>query len=227
MEAHDATGRVMKTIALFVFFAALVNSTAMGQGQTSPHQLYGKENVFEVLRDGENAGEHRLHFSGDAARLTVTAKTRATVSFYGVLDLPFEYDSHAVWENGELLEISASYLRGLARGTVFAAREKNGYRVGDAIINAPLFPTNHWHHDVLSQTKVLNTLNGKMARVEITPGESQTQVFAGGGLQTALRHRYDGELQLESWYDKEGRWLKMRFFVLGGQYEFICQTCAP
>lgn len=217
----------MKTTALFVFVVALVHSSATGNEQTSPHQLYGEENIFEVLRDGENAGEHRLHFSGDESRLTVMAKTRATVSLYGVLDLPFEYDSHAVWENGELLEISASYLRGFARGTVFATREKDGYRVGDTIVNAPLFPTNHWHSEVLSQTKVLNTLNGKTARIEITPDESQTQILAGGAMQTALRHRYDGELQLESWYDEQGRWLKMRFFVLGGQYEFICQKCTP
>ena len=193
-----------------------------------PQNLYGDEIVFDVLRNGEPAGEHKLRFSGGAQRLTVVARTRASVSFYGIFDLPFEYDSIAVWDNGALLQITASYLKGFASGTAAAARKGGGFETGKGeTAPAPLFPTNHWHDGVLSQKRVFNTLTGLISQVRITPDDSVQTVFAGETNRRARRHRYDGDLELESWYEENGRWIKMRFHALGGEYEFVCRLCEP
>lgn len=213
-------------VIVIVFAAGVLSFGALAQ-EDAPRSLYATENVYEVWQNGELAGEHVIRFDdGDGGRLTVVARTRASVSFYGLFDVPFEYDSLALWQGGELISITASYLRGFVRGESLARGEGDFYTTGKGEnINAPLFPTNHWHNGVLKQTRVFNTLGGNISTITITPDINLATINIGGKMRVVRGYGYDGDLQLISWYDTNGRWIKMRFDALGGVFEFVCRLC--
>lgn len=231
MGANDRRGGRLKVAGFIFAFAAGLCGVAVAEESAGapPHWLYAKENFYEVSTGGKKVGEHLLRFDdGGGGRLTVAARTRASVSFYGVFDMPFQYDSAALWQGGELINITASYLRGFIRGAASATKKGNRYQTAKGEgAPAPLFPTNHWHRGVLMRDYVFNTLGGGVAAINITPDARLTTINAGGKMRRARRYVYDGDLQLESWYDESGRWLKMRFGALGGVYEFTCRLCEP
>ena len=91
--------------------------------------------------------------------------------------------------------------------------------------SVPLFPTNHWNPEVLRQTRVLNTLTGRINRVRIEP-QAQETVATEHGDVPATRYAYTGELETEVWYDDAGRWVKMRFKGRDGStIEYVCRRC--
>ena len=197
----------------------------------SPLALYGEEMNFEVRREGKPAGEHRVIFSGDGdggsnGVLTVVVETRATMTFFGLFDVPFIYDSHALWRGGVLQTLQAS------QKNFGNTRETSVSRVGDAYVvdgrltlAPPLYPSNHWNAAVLTQQRLHNTLNGKISAINPVAAATAEEVEAGDGVVSARRYTYGGDLDVDAWYDAAGRWVKLRFDVLGASYEFICRRC--
>jgi len=73
----------------------------------------------------------------------------------------------------------------------------------------------------LRQRHVLNTLTGRIDRVEIRPLARDA-----GPSPDADAYRYDGDLRLVSWYSDDGCWLGMRFEGQDGStIEYRCRNC--
>ena len=90
---------------------------------------------------------------------------------------------------------------------------------------SPLFPTNHWNAGVLGQTRVLNTLTGKINNVSILSKGIETVSTENGPIK-ATRYVYSGDLDNEVWYDDLGRWVKMRFKASDGStINYVCKSC--
>lgn len=88
-----------------------------------------------------------------------------------------------------------------------------------------MFPTDHWHSGVLQSDRVLNTITGRVARVDIAD-MGEAQVVVNDAPESARRYVYSGDLQTEVWYDREGRWVKMRFRADDGStIEYVCRKC--
>ena len=137
-----------------------------------------------------------------------------------------------VGQFGELVDVRHGG-RGVDRGPGVVLE---GQRRGDRFVWSdgktqrsramPVYPTNHWNTAVLGQAAVLNTLTGEINSVTIHDEGEETLELAGSSLP-ATRYRYDGQLQLESWYDRTGRWLAMRFVVDDGStIRYQCSNCA-
>jgi len=72
---------------------------------------------------------------------------------------------------------------------------------------------------------VLNTLTGKLNRVDITDDGREVVVIDDNQLPVT-RYRYEGQLRLVSWYDASGRWLAMRFTADDGSViDYRCKGC--
>lgn len=215
---------MLRIIAATLCISAIHAAAAADLADLLP--LYGDQVEYHVTRNGEPAGSHRLNFSGTPAQLTVIAQTRATMSIWGLFEVPFIYDSQAVWKNGTLVSLS-SFFRQTGEGQHFWLRKDNGGYLSSQGEHpaAALFPTNHWNAAVLRQDTLFNTLNGNFARVTIRPLAEETLIL---GKQTVTARRYEvtGDLNISLWYDEDGKWLQLQFAVLGGQYRFTYQPPA-
>lgn len=194
----------------------------------TPMALYPDGLTFDVVRDGSVVGQHRTTFRRDGDALTVSARMDLTVKLLGLTLYRFAYQSSAEWRDGTLRSLTAVTDDDGTVARVTAREEGGVMRVdgpnGAARAEAPLFPTNHWHAGVLTRDQVLNTITGRIATVTITPGPIE-QVGTGSGPRPARRFDYDGAIQVSSWYDAAGRWVKLRFQRGGSTIEYRCRVC--
>jgi hypothetical protein len=206
-----------------------LESCGSGKVEHDPLSLYGDEMVFSVLRDGDPIGIHRVTFDVDGDRLLVGSRFEARVKVLFITAFEYLYESQSVWRDGCLVELKAITDDNGTKSRV-SARLANGQLViegpsGAMRGKAGMFPTDHWHSGVLQSDRVLNTITGQVARVNIADmGEGQVTV--NDSPEAARRYVYSGDLQTEVWYDREGRWVKMRFRADDGStIEYVCRKC--
>jgi len=193
-------------------------------------RLYRGDIEFDVLRDGRLVGRHDVTFSSDEdGLLWAVSNFNLKINFLGFFTYRFDYRSKSKWADGKLLRIDADTNDDGTRKIVSAQYRDGLLRIipadGKPIDSEPLFPTDHWNAGVLGQTRVLNTISGKVAEVSIEPQEREI-VVAEGRPTMARRYVYSGDLATTVWYDDSGRWLKMRFRGNdGSSIEYSCRRC--
>ena len=187
---------------------------------------------YDILREGSTVGFHSVRIQSDEEHTRVISRSRIEIGWLGLTLYRFEYEAEEVWDgqglrrlvsraddDGERLEIS-----GNRHNDRFQWAVNDAEPVNHAM---PIFPTNHWNSGVLSQTWVLNTLTGSINRVFILPYPEGKPILdlSSGEIR---QYRYDGELQLDAWYDDSGHWLGMRFEGRDGStIEYRCRNCPP
>jgi hypothetical protein len=222
-----------KTIALGLLasmsFGAASHASMPGNEFKQPKSLYGSEIYFDVYRNGEKVGYHRVSFenTGNNLSVDVTFKLKIDVLFFTAYR--YHYQSRSKWQDGMLQQLQASVDDD---GKLFRMQ---ALRLGDSIrvehganlyeIPAPILPTDHWNAAVLGNTRVLNTLTGIVNDVRINK-LGRTEVATEFGQVSATHYAYTGDLQTEVWYDDAGRWVKMRFKGNdGSSIEYQCRQC--
>ena len=199
-------------------------------GLEDVNRLYRGDIVFDVVRDGRVVGRHDVTFGSDEnGLLSVTSNMNLRIDFLGFFAYRFDYRSTSHWSDGKLLRLDADTNDDGTRRIVSAQYRDGSLQIipaeGQPIVSEPLFPTDHWNAGVLGQTKVLNTISGKVAKISIEPKEYEA-VVAEGRTVTARRYVYSGDIATTVWYDDSGRWLKMRFRGNdGSSIEYSCRRC--
>lgn len=216
--------------------AALVPSVAAGLEAGPGTSLagsaparYGGEILFDVYRNGERVGWHRVQFARDEAALTVQSEFRLRVRILFLTAYRFNYGSTERWRNGRLESLEVSVDDNGARSVLRAGRDGGLLRVsGDAgryRADPTLMPTTHWNAAVLGRTRVLNTLTGRVNEVSIRAAGREA-VETERGPVPATRYIYSGDLETEAWYDESGRWVKLRFTADDGStITYVCRLC--
>ncbi|NMM43365.1 hypothetical protein HH303_02665 [Rhodospirillaceae bacterium KN72] len=225
-------------IAVFAFWAGLCALAApvaayggkpAGGRADQVAALYGDRIAFDVFRNGSPVGSHTVLFRDTPEGLHVDVDFRVDITMLGLTVYEYRYRSKALWRDGWLDAITAtvdddgdfSEIRAVKDGGRF--RIEAGSEAG--IADAPLFPTNHWNADVLTQSRVLNTLTGTVADVTIdTVGRED--VATERGLVSATHYTYSGDVEAEVWYDDAGRWVRLRFKGPdGSDFDYRCRLC--
>ena len=196
---------------------------------SDPIALYGNEIYFDVVRDGKRAGWHHVVFTRNGSELIVTSRFNLQIDFLFFTAFRYFYESEERWLNNQLEGLT---VRVNDDGAVLTFQKiRDGKKMiimrdgEENFTDEPLYPTNHWNADVLTQSRVLNTLTGKTNRVTIRSAGRDTVATERGELM-ATRYVYSGELVTEVWYDDSNRWVKMRFAGRDGStIEYICRRC--
>lgn len=215
---------------LFLSFL-LVWSTDLASAKTlgDPAALYGPVAEYDILRDGENVGTHRIDFHRSGNLTIVESRSTITVPFLFFTAYRFDYQARSVWRNGTLIELVAT-TNDDGKMSRMSLRQDGGKLLLDSPegrlhLDAAPAPTEHWSVQFLRQS-VLNTITGRINQISLTP-LGDAYVPASLGMLKAQRFRLDGDLKLETWYDRDGRWLGMRFAAKdGSNIEYRCRSCA-
>lgn len=203
-----------------------------GGGGFDPVAAYGDEVSFVVRRNGNDVGFHRTTFNRRGEVLEAVSEMNLKVKFLFITAYNFSYRAESRWCDDALLELNATTTRNGRSTTVTAVRESVGVTIAGpkGTVAAPdfIFPTEHWHPEVLDDRQVLNTITGGVNQVAIED-LGDTEVITLDGIKLPARHyRYTGQLQTEAWYDAQGRWVKLRFAAEDGStIEYVCVSCRP
>ena len=211
--------------------AIAVSGTVAQAGMPfDPLAVYGTEHRFAVMRNGDVVGSHRLQFERTADGLSIGAQFELEIPFLFFTAYSYSYRSAALWRDGRLVRLEAETDDDGEISKVAAERRGEGALwitgpKGEYTAPPDLLPTNHWNPEVVTRDRVLNTITGALNAVTIRDlGEDEVQT--SDGVVRARHYLYTGELQNEVWYDKSGRWVKMRFPARDGSViEYLCRTC--
>lgn len=195
-----------------------------------PLAAYGPELRFTVWRDDNRIGAHRVQFRRDGDGLDVQVDFQVRVRFLGITAYRFEYQSSSAWQGATMQSLDATVDDDGRQGAVSARRYGQDVVVdgtrGLRRLAGPLFPSDHWHPGVIGQTRILNTLTGGVGDVEMDLVGRENISTAHGEI-AADRYLFSGDLHdVDVWYDRDGRWVKLRFLTEGGELiEYRCEQC--
>lgn len=194
-----------------------------------PSALYGPAIEFDVYRKGARIGSHSVEFRPEGQVLSVDSRFRLQIDVLFFTAYAFDYRSQAQWRDGELVDLRVTVDDNGDSFSLVAERQGAAMRLTrpdeSETVAAPVLPTNHWNAAVLRESRVLNTLTGRINNVEIV-AEGEEIVPTERGPVRATRYRYTGDLQNEVWYDATGRWVKMRFLGKDGSViDYVCRRC--
>lgn len=209
--------------------AASTPGAACALGTRDPLSLYGDRMRFQVLRDGTPIGHHEVRFRSGQDEVIAESRFEVEVKLLFFTAYRYQYHSKDVWRDGCLVALRAETNDNGKRSRVEAELEGNALRVtseaGSRMVDLGIYPTTHWNPGVLGANRVLNTITGRVAAVDLV-AMGEERVMMEGRPVTAQRYRYTGDLQTDVWYDAEGRWVKMRFNAEDGStIEYVCERC--
>ena len=219
--------RISVQISVLIF--GLVLTTNFVTASQNPLSVYGEDIIFDVMRDGEIVGEHKVTFVATEEGVSVLSRLRIDIKFLGLTVYKYRYVSRSIWGGGRLLYLNASINDDGKRHNV-TVKHLNGRLhitgpAGPKFASPNAFPTNHWNVSVLRSDHVINTITGMLNRVRVERVGEAT-VTTNTGQRDATHYRYTGDLDADVWYDRMGRWVKLRFAVKDGSVvEYMCKRC--
>lgn len=195
----------------------------------NPLTLYGDEIRFDIQRAGQVIGSHAVTFRPTQDGIEARSEVRIAVDFFIFPAFRYRYDSHGYWQDGRLrglaVDVNDNGRRDRLRLQSHSdglTGEHNGVPIS---VQEFVHPTEHWDVSVINQSRVLNTITGKINNVTITR-VGEDEVPTERGPVRAAHFRYSGDLDAEVWYDAEGRWVKLRFKGRdGSMIEYTCRRC--
>lgn len=209
----------------FLFLAASALGASAELSPKSWQPEAGDVIRFNVLREGKPFGTHNVTFE-KAADGTLVAKT--TVSLKAGLGpvtvFRYQLDATETWLNGKLVEVTGKLNDDGKKGTISATRKGNGLDVDSTLFNgvapAGVVPASHWNYAQTQATKLISTGNGEILDVKVIDKGRET-IKAGNGSIEANRYLLDSNLDVDLWYDDDGRWVKLAFEARGQQIEYV------
>lgn len=211
---------------LILALAILASGPAtVGAAQDFP---YGPTHSFAAFRNGERIGSHTLTFSGSGDQRTVTTSIDFAVKVLGLTMYRYKHQGQEIWNGNAFQSIATQTDDNGSKFTVRAARQADGGVAtsatgGQKTLPPGTVPSTHWNFGQVQQSAILNSQNGTLSRVQITPRGRET-VQTSSGTLPATRYTYTGDVQMDQWFDDRGRWVKSAFKASDGStIEYILQ----
>ena len=212
--------------------AALILSLVMpiSAAAVMPEQLYGASLTFDIYREATEIGTHHVKFRRDGDEVVVESQSKIAIKLLFLTAYSFDYASTARWRGDQLLQLKVRVDDNGAKLAFESMRDQTGvYRTmlggEETLTPAPLFPTNHWNKAALGQARLLNTLTGGVDTVTISSPKVEP-IKTEKGIINANRYDLSGGVETTLWYDRDGRWVGMRFIGRDGTpVEYRCRQC--
>ena len=137
----------------------------------------------------------------------------------------FQYrlDSVETWRDGLLVALDGRTIDNGDASSVRASRNGTNLLVKGTAFqgSAPLdiVPSSHWNIEQVRSSEMLSTEDGSVLNMTIQPKGRETLEIDG---QTVEANRYllDSEIDIDLWYDDQGRWLKLIFEARNQEIEY-------
>jgi len=183
---------------------------------------------FNVLREGKPFGSHAVSFSKSADG-TLVAKTDVSLKAgVGPVTLfRYELDATETWVNGQLQKVTGAVNDDGKKRSVTASRKGSTLNVSGSDFKgaapAGIIPASHWNYAQTKSGKLLSTEDGEIIDVKVV-SKGREKIKAGNKTIEANRYLMDSALDVDLWYDDDGRWVKLAFEARGQQIEYVLDS---
>lgn len=180
---------------------------------------------FTVLREGKPFGSHAVKFTTDANGALVATTTVSLKAGLGPITVfRYKLDATETWHHGQLQKVSGTVNDDGNKGTVTASRKGDDLNVSGSefkgVAPAGIVPASHWNYAQTQAGKLLSTEDGEILDVKVISKGRET-IKAGNTMIGANRYLMESALDVDLWYDDDGRWVKLAFEARGQQIEYV------
>lgn len=207
---------------LFLISGLLLHSLVADASQLIEQaKRYSPSVNYDVFRNGKPVGHYRIRFETESERLSVDVEMKIQTRIFGLFSYDYTYAAREVWQNDRLNSLEVSMLTNGDLETIEVQRQGDQLKVkdqkgGERDLPIDLLTTHHWFEQILQQREVLNTLTGKVSKIDVRP-EKSADWGIGGDRVSVTGYRLGGELDNTlSWYDQSGVWRGMTFDAKDG-----------
>jgi len=181
--------------------------------------------VFDVLRDGDKIGEHRLVFEREDDTLKVSVETDMTVTFAFVPVFRYEHKRVERWRGGELESLAGmtnddgtEYEISIVRKEGHYSRTINGT---EEEVAGPVAVDSFWSKERLTGGKLFSAVSDQVYRVRSDLMGTET-IDAKGEAVEAEHYKLSGEIDRDLWFSLAGELLKVQYENDEGEtFEFV------
>lgn len=181
-------------------------------------QAASKTLEYTVLRDGKPIGTHAYTIDTNGADTHVQVSTDIQVKVLFITAYKFKHASEEMWSNGQLVSLNST-TDDDGTDKALTAKAENGKITLDSIVKgqdrrqfaaAAAIPASLWNRAIVTQSSIVNTLDGKLMKVDVADAGTE-QIDAGGSKITAQHYKISGELTRDVWFDDAGRLVRVSF----------------
>ena len=213
--------RALATLLSIFFASSFISTESSASLLLERAERYAPIVNYDVYRNDKPVGQYRINFEPSPERLKVEVEMQIETKIFGLFNYDYHYRAREVWRNDQLESLAVTMVTNGDEEQIQAKRQGDLLEVIDQkgrerMLPAGLLTTHHWFDTILTQSKVLNTLNGKTSEIAVK-SESE-QIWMIDGLQVPVTgFRLGGDLDNTlSWYDEAGIWRGMTFKAKDG-----------
>lgn len=181
-------------------------------------QAASKTLDFTVLRDGKDIGTHSYTISEQGDKILVEVNTDIQVKVLFVTAYKFLHASKEVWRGGKLVSLTSTTDDDGTQKALQVTANAGKLDV-DSIVNnqdrrqnadIDTQPASLWNPSIVSQHKILNTLDGALMKINVSDFGSEV-VEAAGKQISAHHYAVSGQLTRDLWFNDAGDLVRVRF----------------
>ncbi len=200
------------TLGLLLSLAGAATSPALAVA--GPSRL-----EFVVVRNGEAVGHHVIDFTraGNSTNVKISTNVVVTIAFIPVYR--FEHSGLETWRGNQLVALRSQTNDDGTPHQVAVAVEGDHLRIAadgaQGTAAATILPASLWNAGIVSQSTLLNTLNGTQMRVAVQDRGEET-VPASGRRVAAHHFTISGGLNRDVWFDRNNTLVRVQFAAKDG-----------
>lgn len=185
----------------------------------------GDEISFQVLREGKPFGTHTVAFDiAPDGTLKATTDVRLKAGLGPITLFRYALDATETWKDGQLVALKGAVDDNGDDGSVSAMRVGNVLDVTGTEytgrVPVGILPSSHWNVAQTLARQLLSTEDGELIEVSVVDKGPDTVMVAGAPVE-ANRYLMDSDIDVDLWYDAQGRWVKLAFEARGQLIEYV------
>jgi hypothetical protein len=185
----------------------------------------GDEISFQVLREGKPFGTHTVSFDiAPDGTLMATTGVRLKAGLGPMTLFRYALDATETWKDGQLVALKGAVDNNGDDGSVSAARAGDSLAVNGTEFKGELplgiLPSSHWNVAQTRAMELLSTEDGERIKVDVVDRGPDAVMVAGVPV-ASNRYLMDSDIDVDLWYDAQGRWVKLAFEARGQSIEYI------
>lgn len=188
-----------------------------------------QEIVFDVVRNGEPFGQHRISFDQQGDETRVQIDIRMQYNLGPVTLFRYTHRNTEIWRGDQIVSMRSQTNDDGDAYAVDANWSGDAVKVSARLdddtsrsLEAPasIYSTSYWNPVALEATQLLNTQKGRVEDVTVR-NVGQEAIMAGGQRIVANRYKVDTVLPLDVLYDSVSKqWVGLDFKVRGSKITY-------
>ena len=197
-----------------MLLAVFLVAVAMPARSSDAAQVVPQPLEFDIAREGDVVGHHRVTFRRDGDKLVVHSELEIEVRVLFFTVYRYQQTRDEVWRNGELIAlVSTADDDGTAHDIKGAAGPDGGIKVTSGkdtwILPAESVPASFWNISMVTgKGPLVDSLSGRILHQRVVKVGQETVRAAGRDI-VATHYRLEAKRPRDVWYDASGRWVKM------------------